>query len=114
MLLGKQYQYKRIPFGIKPGPKMFQRYIVNVLGDIDNCFVYVDDIVIFSKTEDEHAKTLMKVLSRLFEKGVKINIEKSRFFQREVEILGHIVNEKGYTPKTESVEKTILSKEIRT
>lgn len=66
-LLGQQWQYKRIPFGIESGPKLFQRYIANILGEIQNVFVYIDDIIIFSKSTDDHNKTLLRVLQRLYE-----------------------------------------------
>lgn len=61
-LLGKQYQYLRTPFGMKPGPKVFQRNITKILDGIENIFLYIDDIIIFSKTEDEHSEILLKVL----------------------------------------------------
>lgn len=48
-VLGHQYRYKRVPFGIKSGPKLFQRKIKKILQGIDNCIVYIDDIVFFNK-----------------------------------------------------------------
>ncbi|KAF9746894.1 Retrovirus-related Pol polyprotein from transposon opus, partial [Nosema granulosis] len=114
MLLGRQYQYKRIPFGIKPGPKIFQRYITNILHDVPNCFVYIDDIVIYSKTKDEHAKYLTLVLETLLENNVRINFEKSNFFTEELIVLGYKVNSTGIYPLTNPLENEIFEREIRT
>ncbi|KAF9758212.1 Retrovirus-related Pol polyprotein from transposon [Nosema granulosis] len=51
MVMGQQYQYKMLPFGIKPVPKIFQRQLAEILRNIENCFVYIDAIVIYSKSE---------------------------------------------------------------
>ncbi|KAF9756154.1 Retrovirus-related Pol polyprotein from transposon opus [Nosema granulosis] len=81
-MFGQQYRYKRIPFGIKSGPKLFQRTINNILEGIENCIVYIDDIVIFGDTEEDHNETLIEVLSRLRKYSVKINFKKSEFFTK--------------------------------
>ncbi|KAG0438961.1 Retrovirus-related Pol polyprotein from transposon opus [Dictyocoela muelleri] len=49
-ILNKHWQYKRIPFGLKSRPKIFQKIISGILSDVENCFVYIDDIIMFSKT----------------------------------------------------------------
>lgn len=107
-ILGQQWQYKRVPFGIKPGPKKFQRYVSNVLGDIYDVFVYIDDITISSRTIEEHKKTLLQVLKRLYKHGMKINFEKTKLFQTEIEVLGYRVNKDGIYPKTEYLNNKIF------
>lgn len=106
-LLGQQWQYKRVPFGIKTGPKIFQRYISNLLGDID-------DITFYSKTIEDHRKTLFLVLKRLYENRVKINFEKTKLFCKEINVLGYKINKEGIFPKTEYLHNKIFSKEIQT
>lgn len=62
------------------GPKIFQRFILNILSDMDNMFVYIDNIIIFNKSSEEHNETLFKVLKRLYDNQLKINFEKAKFF----------------------------------
>lgn len=113
-LLGNQYEYNRIPFGMKPGPKILQRQISRILKDIPNIFVYIDDIVVYSQNEEEHTKILKIVLERLFEKKVKINFEKSNFFKPELDVLGYKINSEGIYPKTKSLDTQILNRPVRT
>lgn len=59
------------------------------------CLVYLDDIIILSKTFDEHINNLREVFLRLQKAILKMNTKKCTFLQMEVAFLGHIVNEKG-------------------
>ncbi|WUR04570.1 endonuclease [Vairimorpha necatrix] len=85
-----------------------------MLEEISNIFVYIDDIIIFNKTKEEHTATLLQVLQRLFEHHIKINFEKSKFFQSEVEVLGYVVKSDGIYPKQSYLENKIFYKEIKT
>lgn len=114
VLLGNHYQYKRIPFGIKPGPKMFQRYISSILEEFEDVFVYIDDIVLYSKSEEEHINLLDRVLTKLYEHQMQINFEKSKFFAHEIEILGYRVNEQGIYPRKIYLENNIFKKDCKT
>ena len=80
------------------------------MGDIDDVFVYIDDITIASKTLEEHKRTLLQVLKRLNEHGMKINFEKTKLFQTEIEVLGYKVNAEGIYPKTEYLNNKIFFK----
>lgn len=113
-LMGQQYQYKRIPFGIKPGPKLFQRYVSNLLGDIENVFVYIDDIIIYGKTKEEHNIAFKNVLKVLYNSKIKINFEKAVILQNKIEILGYMIDADGIYPKTDYLEHKIFFKEIKT
>ena len=93
----RQYQYKRLPFGIKPGPKLFQRYISEILGDIPDCFVYINDIVIFTKTK-KILEILKTVLKKLLDHEVRINFEKLKIGVNEIYVLGYKVNIEGIFP----------------
>ncbi|MGL5898789.1 MAG: reverse transcriptase domain-containing protein, partial [Lactobacillaceae bacterium] len=114
MILGHQYQYKRVPFGIKLGPKVFQRNISEILYDIPNCFVYIDDIVVFTKSEKEHIEVLGAVLKRLYRHSVRINFDKSNFLQKEINVLGYRVNKNGIYPQTKCLKNVIVNKEYKT
>lgn len=93
VVLNKHYCYKRLPFGLKCGPKIFQKQIEKILEDCKGVFIYVDDIIIYGKTMAEHNENLIRVLEKLKKYHVRINFEKSEFFKNEITILGHIIKE---------------------
>ena len=91
------FEFVRMPFGLANGPSHFQRAMDFVFGDLlGKCvMVYIDDIVIFSKNMDEHAKHLDLVLSRLAKHGLQAKTEKCKFAKSEIKLLGYILNEQG-------------------
>lgn len=70
----------------------------------DICIPYLDDIIIFSKTFDEHIEHVRLVIQRLRANGIKLKPEKCNFFQREVNYLGQIVSAEGYRLNPEKTE----------
>ena len=74
-----------------------------VLDGLDFCFVYVDDVLIGSKSEEEHVQHIREVLSRLEQHGIVLNGEKCVLGVPEVQFLGHLVSARGITPLPEKV-----------
>lgn len=115
------YEYLRMPFGLKNAPATFQRMMDNVLRDYQykTCFVYMDDIVIFSKSLQDHLTHLSQIFQRLRETNLKIQLDKSEFLRKEVSFLGHIITPDGIIPnplKIEAIQKYPLprtTKEIK-
>jgi len=101
-----QYKYKVMPFGLKNAPSSFQRMMNLVLKEyIDNfCVVYIDDILIFSKTKEQHAKHVELILERLRKYGLVASSEKSRFFLTEVDYLGFTIRCNKVEPQKDKVE----------
>lgn len=64
----------------------------------------MDDIIVFSSSLEEHKKDLMKILNRLKEANLKIQLDKCEFFRKEVQYLGHTVSEEGVKPNTDKIE----------
>jgi hypothetical protein len=97
------YEYLVMPFGLTNAPATFQRMINNVLREHLDIFVvcYLDDILIFSDTEEEHTEHVHKVLQALQDAKLLVEPEKSNFHASEVEFLGHIIshNEIRMDPK---------------
>ncbi|KAG0435658.1 Retrovirus-related Pol polyprotein from transposon 17.6 [Dictyocoela muelleri] len=87
-------QFRKMPQGFKNSPAIFQRGIYLILKEFigNKCFVYIDDILIFGKTEEEHDENLNDVLKRLKSFNLKINKEKSKFKQYEVKFLGYNIS----------------------
>lgn len=84
------YRFTRMPFGIKTGPKVFQRMNVHNFGDIQNVLIYFDDLLIMGRTRQDHDIVLKNVLQRAREKNVKFNARKMQIATDVVKYLGHI------------------------
>lgn len=88
-----KYEFLRMPFGLKNAPSIFQRSMDDILrkhiGKI--CHVYIDDILVFSESLEEHKNNLNTIIETLKNANMKISLEKSKFYQTEVEFLGYIV-----------------------
>lgn len=100
------WEWNRMPQGITNAPSTFQRLMEKCMGDIHlrEVLVFLDDIIVFSQTLEEHEARLTKVLDRLRENGLKLSPEKCRFFQTSVRYLGHIVSQKGVQTDPQKIE----------
>ena len=86
------YKWKVMLFGLKNAPPTFQRYMSLVLKDcVGFCEVYMDDIIIYSESVEEHLKHVKKVFQTLQEAQLKVKMEKCTFGQESVEFLGHVL-----------------------
>uniref|UniRef100_A0A5S6QRD6 Reverse transcriptase domain-containing protein n=1 Tax=Trichuris muris TaxID=70415 RepID=A0A5S6QRD6_TRIMR len=70
------YEYLRMPFGLRNAAQTFQRFMDEVARGLDFCYVYLDDILVASRSEQEHETHLKQLFQRLSEYGVKLNPEK--------------------------------------
>ena len=84
----------------------FQRLMESCLGELhlQYCIIYLDDIIVFSKTLEEQLARLCKVFEKLSELGLKLKPSKCKFFKRRLEYLGHIVSEKGIETNPKKIE----------
>lgn len=91
------WEFNRMPQGVTNAPSTFQRLMERCMGEMNlkEVLVFLDDIIVFSSTLEEHEVRLMKVLTRLREFGLKLSPEKCMFFQTSVKYLGHIVSQDG-------------------
>ena len=100
------YECDTMPFGATNAPATFQRLMHDCLGDLNMnwCIVYLDDIIIFSDTKEEHLKRLEAVFQKLHAAGLKLKPSKCFFFREEIEYLGHVVSGKGISTNPKKVE----------
>jgi hypothetical protein len=71
--------------------------------------IYLDDILIFSKTEEEYKKYIKKILKKLINENLKIKIEKTEFYAKEVDFLGFIIGRKGVKIDKKNTNSTRLA-----
>ncbi len=94
----------RLPFGVSSAPAIFQRCMENLLRGCKNVAIYIDDILITGPTQEEHLKTLEKVLSILDEANVRLNYDKCQFLRSQVEYLGYVIDEHGLHPTEKKIQ----------
>ena len=99
------FEWNRIPFGLMNAPAAFQRHMEDILRDLRDQIVipYLDDLIIFSKSFDEHVEHVTTVLRRLRAHGIKLKGQKCEMFMREVKFLGRVVSPDGYRMDESSV-----------
>ena len=99
------FEFNRLPFGLKNSPSTFQRMMDTVLRGLIGkiCFVYLDDIVVYGSTIEEHNKNLVTVLERLRQTGLRLQPDKCEYLRPELEYLGHVITENGVKPNPEKL-----------
>ena len=100
------FECNRLPFGLCNSPSTFQRLMQQVLGELYmKCStVYLDDILIYSDSYEEHLRHLELVFAKLKRYGLKLNTRKCQFFRKKVKYLGHIISEEGVEVDYEKTE----------
>ena len=87
-----KFHFCRMPFGLRNGPAVFQRLMDKILHqDLNYCRVYIDDIVVFSQSWEQHCQHLSRVLERLKTAGLTANRSKCQWGKQKFEFLGHVV-----------------------
>lgn len=104
----QKFQFKRMPFGLKGSPITWQLYLTTILVSLitSNMMVYMDDILTYSRTAEGHENTLGKLFGIFRTNGLKLKIEKTVLFAKEVEYLGHVIGDGGLKPNDRNI-KTI-------
>lgn len=101
-----KYEFTRLPFGLKNAPSIFQRTLDDILRDYigKSCYVYIDDIIIFSENQEQHAKDIEQIFSTLSRANMKVQLDKCKFFSSEVEFLGFKISSEGIKTNTNKVK----------
>ena len=99
------YEYNRMGFGLTNSPATYQRLMEDCLGELHLkiCMIYIDDLIIFSNSYEQHLERMRLVLNKLRENGLKLSPKKCKFFQPEVKYVGHIVSADGIKPDPDKI-----------
>ena len=104
------YEFRVMPFGLTNAPGVFQRLMQQVIMGLkptsspDFVSVYLDDILVFSRSLEDHLNHLRMVITRLVEVGLKLKATKCHFARRELEYLGHVVTRDGLKTNPRLIE----------
>ncbi|KAG5269277.1 hypothetical protein AALO_G00200210 [Alosa alosa] len=93
------FRFTRVPFGLASAPCAFQRMMQTVLKDQPGVQNYLDDIIVYGDSKEEHGMNLRAVLQRLIDANLQINFEKSSFGQTSILFLGHVISKEGVFPR---------------
>lgn len=101
-----QFEYLKMPFGLKTAPAKFQRFVNTVLEELlrsGDVVVYLDDILITSETIEKHLDILKKVFRLLVDNKLELRLDKCSFLQTEIEYLGYKVSAEGVSPTNHGI-----------
>ena len=100
------YECDRMPFGLTNAPATFQRLMESCLGHLHltQCIIYLDDVIIYSKTPKEHIQRLRNVFDKLARAGLKLKPSKCEFFKKRITYLGHVVSHQGIETDPRKIE----------
>ena len=103
------YECVRMPFGLTNAPATFQRLMESCLSDLhlNWCIIYLDDVIDFLKTPEEHIAQLEAVFKKINDAGLKLKPSKCEFFKKLIHYLGHIASDKGIEMDPKKIEPIV-------
>lgn len=103
------WQFKVMPFGLCNAPATFERLMERILHGLtwQICLVYLDDIIVYANTFDEHLERLDQVLTRINGANLKLSPEKCKLFQKKVNFLGHTISETGIATDEKKIQAIV-------
>jgi hypothetical protein len=110
------YEFLVMPFGLTNAPAAFMDLMNRVFRDFLDRFVvvFIDDVLVYSKTREEHARHLEAVLQRLREHSLFAKLSKCEFWLGEVRFLGHVISGEGIAVDPEKIDAVVRWSQPRT
>ncbi|KAI7789577.1 hypothetical protein IRJ41_019347 [Triplophysa rosa] len=99
-----RYSFLRMPFGTSSAPEVFHKAMEHMIEGIQGVHGYVDDIILWGSTIEQHNERLMEVLQRVQNYGLKLNKEKCQFGVKEITFLGDKLSERGVKPDQSKIQ----------
>lgn len=100
------YKWRSMPFGLKNAPAVFQRILSTIIKAkqlSDFCINYLDDILVFSRTFEDHITHIQCLISSIFEEGFRLNFDKCNFAMSSICYLGHILSPNFVKPLNDNL-----------
>ena len=101
------YMFARLPMGLKNAAQSFQKMMASILSGIKGLFVYLDDVLVFSKDKDHHYEIIEEMFKRLEENGLAISLDKCEFEKDTINFVGYEVTAEGIKPLPKKVEAIV-------
>ena len=99
-----KYEFLQVPFGLAQAPTYFQHLMNQVLDNCSFAMTYLDDIIIFSETEEEHLSHIEEIFRRLEAADLKMKRSKCDFFKKHIHYLGHLISADGIRPLKDKLD----------
>ena len=99
-----KYEFLQVPFGLAQVPAYFQHLMNQVLDNCNFVMTYLDDIIIFSETEEEHLAHIKEIFRRLEAADLKMKRSKCDFFKKHIHYLGHLISADGIRPLKDKLD----------
>ena len=106
---GRQYRFKKCPFGLSSSGSGLLRALHNIFGDEINSFAaqFIDDFAIASQTFEEHMQHINYILTKLQKNGFTVKIRKSQFCKKEIQFLGYVIDENGVRASDDRIQSIL-------
>ena len=100
------FECETMPFGATNAPATFQRLMEDCLGDLNMnwCIIYLDDVILYSQTPEEHLERMEAVFKKLSAYGLKLKPSKCTFFEEEITYLGHLITADGIATDPKKIQ----------
>ena len=98
-----RFCFNRLPFGITSAPEHFQRRIGEILEGFEGFVNMMDDTLVYGRTQEEHDERLFKILQRIQDANLTLNLEKCQFSKSSIEFLGQVIDGSGIRPDPEKI-----------
>ena len=93
-----KYKYVKVPFGLAQAPAYFQELMTGILKDFNFATAYLENIIIFSKTAEDHLNHITQVFNKVRSAHLSMKLSKCHFFTKKIQYLGHILCTNGIKP----------------
>lgn len=102
-----RYRFLRLPFGISCAPEIFQQSMSQVFDGLPGVLVYIDNILVWGSSKQEHDERLTAVLKAAEKAGLTFNTQKCRFGVKEVKFLGDVIGRTGISPDPKLIKSLV-------
>ena len=104
VMLFDEYKFLQVPFGLAQAPAFFQHLMNKVLDNCPFAMIYLDNIIIFSDTEEEHLAHIEEIFKRMEAADLKMKRSKCHFFEKHIHYLGHLISADGIRPLKDNLD----------